>query len=94
MPTPSTCRHCQRAMRPGSAATDGYPDTVAHAARGLCRTCYERARHQTAQMAGRGESSTAEHNAHALTKYLARRSARIAAAEARQTRRGQIDWAA
>lgn len=37
--TPSVCLRCDRPLRPGCATAEEWPGTLAHAGRGLCRTC-------------------------------------------------------
>lgn len=94
MPNLSACRRCERATRPRRTVLADYPGTVALAGRGLCKTCYERVRHQRVRLTGRGAPRSTEHNVLALSDYVASRNARISAHESRQARRASIRWAA
>ena len=84
------CVDCARPMRrKGDRAAD-YPGTAIIHGRGICKTCYWRETHpesatkahragaESVTLAGRGAPHTDEHNALALSDFLASRRTRLA----------------
>lgn len=44
-PRPDNCRGCKIPFRPNKVPAELYPDTVVHAGKGLCSTCWSRNKH-------------------------------------------------